>query len=231
MITLTRWLLPVIIVLGMVTASAAPDGKPTPPSSNDTAALCPRLVRSPTTNPSIAGSTATRSNSTTLPICATCSSIPRACFYSTLVCRTRWPGVRYTRAMSGATAGALGLIVMRTFRSQLADIGYTPDMIDYPLLSHSHFDHIGNVGMFLKSTWLVQKPEWDFMFGMTNGKPTKNLEHSATMNAMRTDFVSDDDYDVFGDGVVIIKRAYGYTPGSNVLAVNLRDTGWIAGSC
>lgn len=50
------------------------------------------------------------------------------------------------------------------------------------------------------------------------------------MNAMRTDFVSDDDYDVFGDGVVIIKRAYGYTPGSTVLAVNLRDTGWIAGS-
>lgn len=51
----------------------------------------------------------------------------------------------------------LGLIVMRTFRSQLADIGYTPDMIDHPLLSHSHFDHIGNVGMFPKSTWLVQK--------------------------------------------------------------------------
>jgi N-acyl homoserine lactone hydrolase len=119
-----------------------------------------------------------------------------------------------------------GQIVLHTLRGQLADIGYTPNMIDYLLLSHSHFDHVGNVRYFLKSTWLVQKTEWDYMFGLTNGKPYEDVEDFDGMKSMKTIFLPEG-YDVFGDGVAVVKRTYGHTPGHNVLAINLRDTGRI----
>ena len=33
------------------------------------------------------------------------------------------------------------------------------------ILSHAHFDHVGNCGLFAKSTLIVQSVELDAMFG------------------------------------------------------------------
>ena len=58
-------------------------------------------------------------------------------------------------------------VVLKTLSSQLAEIGYTPDKIKYLVLSHMHFDHVGNANDFAGpgTTWLVQKVERDAMFG------------------------------------------------------------------
>jgi N-acyl homoserine lactone hydrolase len=121
--------------------------------------------------------------------------------------------------------GVAGL-KMNTLIGQLADIGYSPDMIDYLSLSHSHYDHSGNANTYAKSTWLVSKAEWDYMFGEPAGTPPRGYDDFALLKTAKTKFVPDN-YDVFGDGTVLIKQAFGHTPGHSVLQVNLKSTGTV----
>jgi N-acyl homoserine lactone hydrolase len=112
----------------------------------------------------------------------------------------------------------------RTLRSQLAEIGYSPKDITYLALSHYHADHIANSNEFAGSTWLVRKVERDAMFAakppaLVNPKDYNKLRDSKTI------LLPTDDYDVFGDGKVIIKFAPGHTPGHQVLIVKLAKTG------
>src|ERR1700683_758983 len=51
----------------------------------------------------------------------------------------------------------------RTLKSQLAEIGYTPEDITYLAHSHYHGDHIANSNEFAGSTWLVRPVERDAM--------------------------------------------------------------------
>ncbi len=55
----------------------------------------------------------------------------------------------------------------KTLTSQMAASGYTPADVNYFVLSHYHWDHIGNAALFAKSTWLVERIEHDTLFGPT----------------------------------------------------------------
>jgi N-acyl homoserine lactone hydrolase len=104
---------------------------------------------------------------------------------------------------------------------QLAALGYPPENITYIAFSHYHFDHTANSNAFAGSTWLVHAAERDAMF-------TASPEHQATYSRLRnskTIILPNTDYDVFGDGTVVIKYAPGHTPGHQVLALKLPKTG------
>jgi N-acyl homoserine lactone hydrolase len=112
----------------------------------------------------------------------------------------------------------------RTLKSQLAEIGYTPADITYLAHSHYHGDHIANSNEFAGSTWLVRPIERDAMFA---DKPPQLVDpkvYDQLKNA-QTVLIKDDEYDVFGDGKVIIKSAPGHTPGHQVLILHLKKTG------
>jgi N-acyl homoserine lactone hydrolase len=112
----------------------------------------------------------------------------------------------------------------RTLGSQLAAIGYSPGDIQYLALSHNHWDHVGNAAMFASATWLVSKVERDGLFG--NAPPARvDVASLAPLQKSRTTFLPDRDYDVFGDGTVVIKPAPGHTPGHRVLFLKLAKTG------
>ena len=116
-----------------------------------------------------------------------------------------------------ATAG--GAIVARrtkTLAAQLADINVAPDDITYVALSHSHGDHIGNVKLFSRSTFLMQQAEWDFAFADPAKSPLPTSQTVMKLNG---------DYDVFSDGSVMILSTPGHTPGHESLLVMLRKTG------
>jgi len=107
---------------------------------------------------------------------------------------------------------------------QLAAIGYTPADITYLGLSHYHSDHTANANAFAGSTWLVHQTERDFMF--SDGP--KGIIQGASFSALKTaktKILPEDDYDVFGDGTVVIKYTPGHTQGSQVLFVKLAKTG------
>lgn len=104
---------------------------------------------------------------------------------------------------------------------QLAALGYPPQNITYIAFSHYHFDHTANANAFAGSTWLVHAAERDAMFAASP-------EHQAAYNRLRnskTVILPNTDYDVFGDGTVIIKYTPGHTPGHQVLALKLPKTG------
>jgi N-acyl homoserine lactone hydrolase len=112
----------------------------------------------------------------------------------------------------------------RTLTAQLAGIGYTPADITYLALSHFHWDHVGNSNLFSGSTWLVPKSERDIMFTEPFSPRTEPANYSALKNS-KTVFLTKPEYDVFGDGSVIIKAAPGHSPGHQVLFLKLAKTG------
>lgn len=122
--------------------------------------------------------------------------------------------------------------VTKTLRSQLAEIGYKPEDITYLALSHLHSDHTANANDFAGSTWLVHQTERDAMFAPPPppgaGRGRGGPQATATYNKLRdakTRILPETDYDVFGDGTVIIKYAPGHTPGHQVLFLRLKQSG------
>jgi N-acyl homoserine lactone hydrolase len=106
---------------------------------------------------------------------------------------------------------------------QLVELGYPPSSINFFAISHGHGDHTANANAFAASTWLVNKAEYDEMFA---DKPPRFYTPS-TYGALRnsTKKYIDGDYDVFGDGAVVIKQTPGHTPGHQILALKLATTG------
>lgn len=128
---------------------------------------------------------------------------------------------------NGLDLAALGAHVTMPAKlvDQLAQIDVAPADIDYLSLSHSHGDHTGNSTIFTDAMWLVDADERTWMFredvrlgpefasyALLEGRPTQLIEGDA-------------DYDVFGDGSVVIIQAPGHTPGHAVLLVRLRNAG------
>ncbi len=112
----------------------------------------------------------------------------------------------------------------KTLASQFKKIGYAPDGVNYLGLSHMHFDHIGNVGMFPRSTLLMQKEEHDSAFGADSKKFGNDPAQYPTLKDNPVKILTGD-FDVFGDGSVLIKRAPGHTPGHQALFLKLKKTG------
>src|SRR6202012_1915065 len=104
---------------------------------------------------------------------------------------------------------------------QLEALGYGPRNITYIAFSHYHSDHVANANAFAGSTWLVHAAERDAMFA---AKPEDQAAYSLLRNS-KTIILPNTDYDVFGDGSVIIKSTPGHTPGHQVLALKLPKTG------
>jgi N-acyl homoserine lactone hydrolase len=107
---------------------------------------------------------------------------------------------------------------------QLGVIGYTPKDITYLALSHYHWDHVGNANLFARSTWLVRRLEREIMFADPPSPRTEPENFSALKNS-RTIIIRTSDYDVFGDGSVMIKSAPGHSPDHQVLFLKLAHTG------
>jgi N-acyl homoserine lactone hydrolase len=107
---------------------------------------------------------------------------------------------------------------------QLAAAGYAPSDITYLSMSHYHGDHVANANSFASATWLVRRVERDRMF---SSEPIVRspLENYSELKNSKTILLEKDEYDVFGDGTVIIKSTPGHTPGHNVLFLKLKKTG------
>ncbi|MGA3292736.1 MAG: N-acyl homoserine lactonase family protein [Candidatus Acidiferrales bacterium] len=112
----------------------------------------------------------------------------------------------------------------KPLKTQLAEIGYSPSDITYLALSHYHTDHIANSNEFASATWLVRQVERDAMFAEKPPRLVDPATYSLLKNS-KTVILTTDEYDVFGDGTVIIKSAPGHTPGHQVLIVKLAKTG------
>lgn len=120
--------------------------------------------------------------------------------------------------------GKFHLSVTQPFANQLAAINIKPEQIQYLGISHFHADHTGNANMFNQAALLIQAEEFDAAFGpepQTYGFVPDSYSQ-LDRNKIQ---VLHGDFDVFGDGRVVIKKAVGHTPGHQMLFVDLPETG------
>ena len=117
-----------------------------------------------------------------------------------------------------STAGFV--LVTKTLKSQLDEIGYPPSKIDYLAFSHPHDDHIGNANDFATATFLVHPGDYEMMFGAN----VKVNPAYAALKSSKTKMI-EGDYDVFGDGTVVLLSTPGHTPGHQSLYLQLAKTG------
>lgn len=120
--------------------------------------------------------------------------------------------------------GMLTLHVRKTLQSQLQELDIAPADITHLGFSHFHGDHVGNANLFASATLYIQQAEYDAAFGPDAAKSGFN---AALYDKLRdSDKVKlSGDYDMFGDGSVMIYSTPGHTPGHQSLLVRLAKTG------
>jgi glyoxylase-like metal-dependent hydrolase (beta-lactamase superfamily II) len=112
----------------------------------------------------------------------------------------------------------------RPLKPQMAAVGYKPSDVTYFALSHYHSDHTANANEFAGAIWIVQKADRDAMFASAPASIMKPAHFSKLKDA-KTKLLDNEDFDVFGDGTVVLKSAPGHTPGHQVLFVKLAKKG------
>jgi N-acyl homoserine lactone hydrolase len=130
----------------------------------------------------------------------------------------------YPKEGSEAAPGVL-VTVPVTLLAQLKSLDLSPKNINFIAFSHLHWDHTGNANEFPDSVWIMNKTE--LAAGLTQPPPGGVLPEtwSAYKNAKNVGI--DGDYDVFGDGSVMILRTPGHTPGHQVLKLKLQKSGTV----
>jgi len=114
--------------------------------------------------------------------------------------------------------------ITKPLKTQLAAAGYSPKNITYLAFSHYHWDHIANANDFASATWIVRKTEHDIMFSAPEVERTIRANYDKLGKSKKV-ILNSEDYDVFGDGKVVLKSTPGHTPGHQVLYLDLPKTG------
>ncbi|MFC4267895.1 N-acyl homoserine lactonase family protein [Polaribacter marinivivus] len=99
--------------------------------------------------------------------------------------------------------------------NQLKSIGFKINDFKYFAMSHSHFDHTGHANYLKDATLLIQENEYNA--NLADTLQQKNAAMTALANVKKIN----GDYDVFGDGTVVIKYMPGHTIGHQVLYVEV----------
>lgn len=108
---------------------------------------------------------------------------------------------------------------------QLKKLGYTIDDVVAVVSSHSHLDHIGNIEMFPNALHIMQKQElyqawWPEKFQRASGAHVMaDYDDARDFNYLALD----GDFDVFGDGSIIVLSAPGHTLGNQSMKLKFAN--------
>lgn len=107
----------------------------------------------------------------------------------------------------------------------LEKFGYKVDDVKYVILSHMHLDHAGNMEMFPNATHVVQKVEmktawWPEKY-QASAFVMGDFDDARDFNYLQLE----GDYDLFGDGTIVVLDTKGHTQGHQSVMVKLENTG------
>src|SRR6185312_2786771 len=129
------------------------------------------------------------------------------------------------RRMPYRTGSASVATLRETIVSQLATLGLRPRQVAILALSHVHSDHIGQATAFRHARLIVGREDWQML---TAAKPSAILEPMRLrpwIEGRAPKTLINGDYDVFGDGSVLMLATPGHTPGHYSLLVRLKTMG------
>ena len=108
--------------------------------------------------------------------------------------------------------------------AQLRRLGYTPEQVKIVITSHAHLDHIGNIKMFPKAVHVIQKKELYQAWWPEKFQREGSAFIMGDFDGPARDFnwlELDGDYDLFGDGSVVVLSTPGHTLGHQSVKVKL----------
>ena len=107
---------------------------------------------------------------------------------------------------------------------QLKRIGIAPEDIRYVVLSHLHSDHTGAIGRFPHATHVVQRREYEYAFApdwFTSGAYCRHDYDHPELDWLFLDGLSEDNYDLYGDGTLQCIFTPGHSPGHQSFLIRL----------
>jgi N-acyl homoserine lactone hydrolase len=113
-----------------------------------------------------------------------------------------------------------------TLDARLASCGIETSDVDYLVLSHMHFDHIGGSVVLPEVDMVVQRAEWLAAVADLEGE----IYMPADVDHERPRHLLDGEWDIFDDGRVVVVPTPGHTPGHQSLRI-LTDQGTILVLC
>jgi N-acyl homoserine lactone hydrolase len=118
----------------------------------------------------------------------------------------------------------------KSLTDQLAQIGLKRGDIRRVAISHTHGDHIGNMGLFPNATVVMQRAEYNWIHSPDGPNDNVNQLMALARTLLGTPKklqLIDGDTDLFGDGSVTLLATPGHTPGHQSLLVHLKNSGFI----
>jgi len=118
----------------------------------------------------------------------------------------------------------------KSLTEQLAEIGLKPGDIGHIAISHTHGDHIGNIGLFPHATIWMQRAEYRWIHSPDGPNDNVNKLMALARKLLGTPRnlrLVEGDTDVFGDGSVTLVATPGHTPGHQSLIVHLKTSGFV----
>ena len=129
--------------------------------------------------------------------------------------------------------GFCGLLQPSQTRADVIDkilerVGFSVGDVKIVITSHSHLDHIGNIEMFPDAIHVIQKKElyqawWPEKFQRGGAHVVADYDDARDF----TYFELNGDYDLFGDGSVVVVSTPGHTLGHQSVKVRMAETGTV----
>ena len=127
---------------------------------------------------------------------------------------------------------AIGFGTDDTVGRQLEEVSQDPGRVDFVIISHLHFDHVGGLSMIPNATLVIQRKEWEA--GMAVADDAETFHERKDYDLGHPLRLIDGEHDLFGDGAVVCIPTPGHTVGHQSLRVRLstgRDVVLTADCC
>jgi N-acyl homoserine lactone hydrolase len=103
--------------------------------------------------------------------------------------------------------------------AQLEAYSQDPGRVDFVVVSHLHFDHVGGLSMLPNATLVIQRREWES--GMAVARDADTLHERKDYDLGHPVLLVDGEHDLFGDDAVLCLPTPGHTVGHQSLRVRL----------
>lgn len=114
----------------------------------------------------------------------------------------------------------IGIGADETVDAQLQANSQDPGRVDFVVVSHLHFDHVGGLSMIPNATVVIQRKEWEA--GIAVAQDADTFHERKDYDLGHPLCLVDGEYDLFGDDAVVCIPTPGHTVGHQSLRIRLQ---------